>query len=202
MRIQSIIALLTVGLAGVIAIVGCGEKAPPEPTVPMGNTAPVFGSTDALSTVDGFIEGRWSPSQQIDPILKELFNLDVLDMEGVDTSEFWQFSSDGTFFFGKPDLPSSVEGTWKVEADAIRLTYVSFNGQPIEELREELRIGAEKGTPQAIAREMALNGTFDYLFPLDYLILAEDKQRLMFANPTTGEPGMMSFMLERLALAE
>ena len=49
---------------------------------------------------------------------------------------------------------------------------------------------------------MALNGTFDYLFPLDYLILAEDKQRLMFANPTTGEPGMMSFMLERLALAE
>ncbi|MCH7905484.1 MAG: hypothetical protein IH944_13090 [Armatimonadetes bacterium] len=202
MRIHGTIGLLTLGLAGVTAIVGCGEKAPPEPTVPMGAAAPEFGSTEALSSISGFIDGRWSPAYELDTAFAELFGLDVLQMDEVDTSQYWQFKSDGTFFYGKPGLPSTVEGTWKVVADAVRLTYVSFNGKPLAEVREELQKGAEKGTQAGIARELALNGAFDYLLPLDYLILAEDNKRLMFANATTGAPGLFSFVLERLAVAE
>lgn len=199
MKSRHVFALLIAG----IALAGCIEKAapgPPLPTEPMGAAAPEFGSTEALSSIAGFIEGRWSPVNDIEDAHAKRFGLDALEMEEVDASQFWQFDSDGTFYYGKTGESSTVEGTWKVDGQGVRLTYVSFEGRPISVSHDEIAREAERSAAGAIASEIAHDWKLDSLVPYDFLYLADDRRRMSFRFPFSGQAPMMSLMLERLGI--
>lgn len=166
----------------------------------MGAAAPEFGSTEALSSVGGFIEGRWSPANEIEAAYSKRFGLDALEMDEVDTSQFWQFDSVGTFYYGKTGESSTVEGTWKVDGRGVRLTYVSFEGRPISVSRDEIAREAERSAEGAVASEIVRDWKLESLVPYDYLLLAEDRRRFVFSYPFSGQPPMMSLMLERLGI--
>lgn len=190
--------------AAAVFVAGCGEKqaAAAVPTVPMGDAAPAWGSTPELSDWGGFLEGRWSPGLAIDPGLAKEFNLQGMEGE-TDTSEFWQFSKDGTFYYSEADVSWKINGTWMASGEGVSLSYATFNDKPIAEYHAELKKAAESGRQGDIAQELRFDNLQASLNKHNYLVLDSEQKSLIFSAPGGGTEAMLGGeSLERLMIAE
>jgi hypothetical protein len=140
---------------------------------PMGDKAPVFGSTPEMKTVQKFVEGTWlrtsfSPSG----------GLFSGDLTGQDSADRYTFATDGTLRvkLGK----HLIGGTYTVSGNNITLAYTSVNGNPIEQLRAEVRAAEEKGTQGGVLDAMILEQIDKRLDGLNSLSLAADGRMLRF----------------------
>ncbi len=190
--------------AGAFLAMGCGEKeaVAAVPTVPMGDAAPAWGSSSELSDWGGFLEGRWSPGIAMDAGFAKEYNLDQLDSE-TDTSEFWEFSKDGTFYYSEPDVSWKINGTWQSSPQGVMLVYRTFNDTPISEYHAKLKEAATSGRQGDIAQELRFDNLQAALQKRNYLQLSTDQKSLMFSQPGAGAESLLAGeSLERLKIAD
>lgn len=164
-----------------LVLAACNKQAAPEP---MGESAPAFGSSEQYKTVAGFIEGRWSPSFGIDPATAALFGLTPEEANDPETAIYWEFSSDGTFFYSEARSKSRISGTWRENNDGVSLTYEKWNDELLMDATLRFQKEAESGRPEAIANEMKMEGVFDTILPMTYVELSEDRKKLVIMDPT------------------
>lgn len=186
------LVLLAIGL-----LVGCSEDEPP-PLVSMGESAPEFGSTPEMSTVTGFLVGRWKTVADIDMALAKEMGFTEEDFEDAYEPEFWEFADDGTFFYSKPGSTKKLAGNWKESGSGVYLDYKTFDGMTIDEYRKETQKGAETGTTAGLINEMVMEEVFGRLLRMNYLALQDDGKRLEFRDPDPDVIYRFSETLERV----
>lgn len=175
-------ALFPVLAATALCLVACSSK--PPALEPMGESAPAFGSSEQYSTVSGFIEGRWSPSFNIDPAMAEVFGMTPEEASDPETAIYWQFSSDGTFFYSEARSKSRLGGTWRENSSgSVSLSYETWNDESIIDAQIRFQKEAQSGRPGDIANEIMMEKIFKQIMPNDYLVLSEDGKKLIFTDP-------------------
>lgn len=193
---MKILVLLVAFLSLVLA--GCGGDAEAKvPTEPMGPNAPEYGSTAELSTVAGFLTGRWCPIESngvnIDPEFAKQLGLDSLnDPNEVEVlvDLYWEFAPDGTFFYSEKKANFKIQGRWTAGGNGVRLTYEMMNDKPLAEAKANIQKGAETGQTGGIAAELKMSQVFESLEGMTYLEIHEDKKRLHF-KPEGLAPGSL-----------
>ncbi len=173
-------ASFTLFAALALVLAACNKQAAPEP---MGESAPAFGSSEQYKTVAGFIEGRWSPSFGIDPATAALFGLTPEEANDPETAIYWEFSSDGTFFYSEGRSKSRISGTWRENKDGVSLTYEKWNDEPLMDAQLRFQKEAESGRMEAIAKEMVMEDVFKTIIPMNYFELSKDGKKLVFTDP-------------------
>lgn len=175
-------ALVAASLVGT----GCKKKIPAP--VPLGEAAAAFGTEH--KTIDAFIVGKWCPTGGMDADTAAKFDVDP--GSDVDVSQYWEFMPDKTFYYTKTGSVDKVHGKWEVFGEAIGLSYLKWNDEDIMAARMRFQKEAETGSSAAIAKEIALDWTFNTLFNMNYLVVSEDKTGVTFtdssatANPFSG----------------
>ena len=162
--------------------VSCSSKSSaPEP---MGESAPAFDSSEKYSTVAGFIEGRWSPSFNIDPAMAEMLGLSPEEANDPETAIYWQFSSDGTFFYSEASSKNQLRGSWREHSSgSVSLSYENWNDESIIDAQIRFQEQAQSGKQGDIAMEIEMDNIFKTIMPMDYLVLSGDKKKLVFTDP-------------------
>ena len=164
-----------------LALAACSNK--PAAPEPMGESAPAFGSSEQYSTLAGFIEGRWSPSFGIDPAMVESLGLTPEEANDPETAIYWEFSSDGTFFYSEGRSKDRINGTWQESKDGVSLTYYKWNDEPLRDAQLRFEREAESGRPGDLKNEMRMEDIFRTIIPFDYFELSEDGKKLVFKVP-------------------
>ncbi len=179
-------ALFPLFAALAIALTACSNK--PAAPEPMGESAPAFGSGEQYNTVAGFIEGRWSPSFNIDPVIAELLGLSPEEASDPETAIYWQFSSDGTFYYSEASSKNQLRGTWRENSSgSLSLSYENWNDESIIDAQIRFQKQAESGKPGDIKMEMEMENIFKEIMAMNYLELSEDGKKLIFTDPRADE---------------
>lgn len=178
--------LFVVALAGFI---GAGCAKPAAAKVPLANP-PEFGSSPELSSVKGFLSGKWGVEIYID--LEKAAKLPGMDAIIKDFKEntkdqkiedVFTFKDDGTFRLSGGTWGHKVEGTWREQGSAVMLSYDKLDGKPFQERMAEITKASESGTQASLYEAEAADRLDAKLKVYSQLRLSDDKKFLLFQGP-------------------
>ena len=142
--------VLAVVSAVVCVVAGCGPKAPK--LVEMSNP-PAFGSTSALSTLDGFIVGKWGLKEILDPNVAKQLGMESIarEQQDSDVTDIITFKAGGTFVYRMVGFAHKLEGKWAVAQGVLNLSFDTVDGLPLGTEMARVKADEEHGGQGEIA---------------------------------------------------
>lgn len=179
-------------LIGILA--GC-NSGPAEPELTrLGDTAPEFGSKPDLGTIQGFVVGKWTPRDYIDPIFAKQLGVGAIEeqqsSETGPIEELYVITADGKFSVDLKAARVKMGGTWTVVGNTISLNYTTLNDNPIQAEKARLMKAAEGGTQGAVRNEVITDMVTTAMEKQTTMIVSSDKKMLFFSSSMAAPAGM------------
>jgi hypothetical protein len=167
-------------VAAVVCSLAIGCKGEPKKVWVEDPNPPVFGSTAALKTWPGFMEGKWGLKSVMDMELAKQLGVSSIASEQADEpiSSFITFKGDGTFTMKLVAFGYKVGGHWQANAQQLQISYETFDGKPIAGLLAEAKVDEERGGSVGIAKVMAFENAKGTLDKLTAWVLRKDGKAL------------------------
>lgn len=181
---------LLIVLASGLFILGCAPAPPARPSF-MEN--PPANQPNSLPSQ---VAGDWAVMKpQMDADMARQLGLEVLNSPPAeeDIDEVYHFKPDGTFSFGKWDAEWKVEGNWQHDGQYLNLSYLTYNGRPLDQVGEEMKKKAEGGTQAGVAGELLYDQLMATISGRANIGVASDAKMLQFiragqdGSPVPGE---------------
>lgn len=182
-------SLILIGLLS-----GC-NSGPAEPELTrLGDTAPAFGSTTELGTIQGFAVGKWTPRDYIDPIFAKQLGVGAIEeQQSTETGpieELYELTADGRLSVDLRAAKVKMGGTWTVTGDTISLNYTTLNDNPIQAEKARLLKAAEGGTQGAVRNEVITDMVTSAMEKMTTMIVSSDKKMLFFSSSMPAPAGV------------
>jgi len=182
--------LFLLSLVSLNGLSGCtaSQQAPAEYDVRAGDSAPEYGSSEAMKSYGQFIVGHWAMTDYVDPEFAKQLGIGALSKEMADqpVSDVFTFGQDGTFEYRRLKSDWKVSGHWKDDGAGLTLSFETYNGKPLQQAVQESKKAAEGGTQAAVAKDLFMDSLMSDVQKLTTLRLASNKRMLVFTSPDGG----------------
>jgi len=153
-------------VVGALILSGGCKKGGNTEMAPMGEAAPAYASSSTLSTMPGFIVGRWCMVEGGTPNAKR----------------YYEFKADGAFESGNTGNEWKSTGKWTEQNGSILLQYETMNGKSMMAFQEQYKKDEEGGGQVSIQRALFYDNLYRELGQLTQLTVDEDKKHLFFGT--------------------